>query len=66
MDMSMRFTGRVHGSVGMLMVFIMHVRMCVCHRRVDVLVFMTLGHVQPDTYSHERSCREEPQTHWLF
>ena len=66
MHMSVRFAGRVLGPVCMLMMFIMHVRMCVRHRLVNVLVFMTLGHVQPDAHSHERACREEPKAHRLL
>ena len=66
MHMSVRLTGWVLGAVRMLMVLIMHVRMCVRYHLVDMLVFMTLGHVQPDTYAHERSCREEPQTYRFF
>ena len=43
----------------MLMVLVMYMRMRVHHGLVDVLVFVTLGNVQPDTYSHEPSCCEE-------
>src|SRR5438067_1662744 len=63
MHMSMRLTRWILRAVRMLMVFIMHVRMCVRYRLVGMLVFMTLGHVQPNTYCHERSCREESKAH---
>ena len=43
----------VHGVVRMPMVFVVHVRMCVGHRLVNMLVLMTLGQVQPNPYCHE-------------
>ena len=63
MLMRVRLPRWVLGTVRMPMMFIMYVRMCVRHQLMGMLVFMTLGHVQPDTYCHERSCREEPEAH---
>ena len=43
----------------MLMVLIMHVRMGMFHRLVNMLVLMMLGDVQPYTNSHEQPCDQE-------
>jgi hypothetical protein len=51
-----RLSGRILGPVCMLMVLVMRVS----HRLVNMLVFVMLGDVQPDTQGHERSGREEP------
>ena len=63
--MSVGLSGWILGTVCMLMVFVMHMRMRVHHRLVDVLVFVTLSDVQPDTQCHERSCSEEPEADGL-
>jgi hypothetical protein len=39
---------RILGNVCMPVVLVMHMRMRVHHRLVDVLVFMTLSDVQPE------------------
>ena len=57
--MRVGLSGWILGTVCMLMVFVMHMRMRVHHRLVDVLVLVALSDVQPDTQRHERSCREE-------
>ena len=57
--MGVGLSGWILGTVCMLMVFVMHMRMRVHHRLVDVLVLVALSDVQPDTQRHERSCREE-------
>src|SRR6266566_9194360 len=59
--MRMGLARRVLGTVRVLMVFVMQMRMRVSHRLVNVLMFVMLSHVQPETQCHEHSCREELQ-----
>ena len=47
--MGVGLSGRYLGPVCMLMVLVMRVRMRVSYRLVNMLVFMPLGDVQPDT-----------------
>ena len=63
--MGVRLARRILGTVRMLMVLVMHMRMRMHHRLVDVVVFVMLSDVQPDTQCHERSCREELQSDGL-
>ena len=53
--MRMGLARRVLGTVRVLMVFVMQMRMRVSHRLVNVLMFVMLSHVQPDTYRHQSS-----------
>ncbi len=45
--------------MSMLMMFIMRVRMLVFQRLVRVLVVMSFGQMQPDSYGHQRARRPE-------
>ena len=45
MGMRMRFARRIIGRVFVLMVFIMHMRVCMLHRLVRMLMFVTLRQV---------------------
>ena len=57
MKVGVRFANRVIRSVLMLVMFIMYMRMCVCHRLVEMFMFVPLREVQPNTDSHEASRR---------
>jgi len=63
--MGVGLSGWILGTVCMLMMLVMHMRMRVHHRLVDVIVFVALSDVQPDTQCHERSCREELRSNGL-
>lgn len=59
MPMRVWLAERVVRTVFVLMVFIVHVRVRVRHWRVLVLMFVELGHVQPDAARHqEPGCRK--------
>ena len=53
MPMRVRLPGGVICGTGMLMVFVMHVRMGMLQRLMFVLVTVMLGEVQPDTHTHK-------------
>lgn len=52
MHVGMRF-GPVPGTVGVLVVFIMEMRVAVLLRRVRMQVFMALRQMQPDAGCHQ-------------
>jgi hypothetical protein len=51
--MGVRFSRRIPGNVRVTMVFIVNVRVGVRHRRVKMLVFVSLAQMQPYAYSHQ-------------
>ena len=51
--MGMRLARGVLGAMLMAMMFIVHVRMRVRERLVAMLMFVTLGEVQPDADCHQ-------------
>ena len=53
--MGMRFARRIVGRMRMLMMLVMVMEMFVFQRVVDVLVFVLLGHMQPNAYEHENA-----------
>ena len=55
----MRFTGRVIRAVGVLVMLVVGVGVLVFHRLVTVLVFVTLGQMQPDPQHHENGSETE-------
>ena len=59
MGVSMRFPGRIIRGVGMLMMFIVPVRMLMSHRLVMMLVRMAFGQMQPNPYHHETAGKPE-------
>ena len=58
-EMRVRLAWRIEGAMGVLVVFIMDVRMGVRHRLMNVLVFMMLGQVQPHAGRHQRASNSE-------
>ena len=52
MPMRMRFAGRVIGPMSVLVVRIVHMRMAVLHRLMNVFMIMNLRQVQPHAGSH--------------
>jgi hypothetical protein len=59
MEMRMRLPWWVFQIVLMVVVLIMHVRVCVRHRLVDMLMFMALGDVQPNAQSHQAASQQK-------
>ena len=55
MRMGVGFTCRVAWRVTMRMILVMQMRMRVRLRRVNVLMFVTLGHMQPDPQCHQQA-----------
>jgi hypothetical protein len=53
MDMRMRFARRIIGRMFMLMMFIVHMRVCMLHRLVQMLMFVALRQVQPHAEAHQ-------------
>ena len=50
----------------MPMVFVVHVAMLVLHRRVEVLVLVSLGQVQPEANTHQQSCADQRHCHRIM
>src|SRR6516164_6710932 len=57
--MRMRLAGRINDAVCVTMVFIMHMRMGMDHRRMEVPMLMMLGHVQPHSHGHQDTCAQQ-------
>ena len=55
MRMGVRFAGWVAWRVTVRMIFVMQMRMRVRLRRVNVLMFVTFGHMQPDPQCHQQA-----------
>jgi len=55
MTMGMRFARRIVGRMLVLVVLVVVMEMFVFHRVVDVLVFVSLGHMQPNADEHENA-----------
>jgi hypothetical protein len=53
--MSMRFARRILGRMYVLVVLVVMVEMFVFHRLMDVLVFVSLGDVEPHANEHENT-----------
>ena len=64
-DMGMRLAGRVHGAVLVLVMVVVDMRMGMGQRRMDVLMLVTLGQVQPDAGRHQRARDGELRGHRL-
>ena len=64
MEMRMRLR-RVFRTVRMLVVLVMHVRMCVRHRLVDMFMFVALGEVQADAKHHQQAGRYDLGSGWF-
>src|SRR6476620_3886335 len=56
---------RVRRAMHVCVMSIMHMRMLVLHRLVNVLMFVTLAQMQPHADSHE-SCSTEKRDRWPF
>jgi hypothetical protein len=50
----------------MLMVFVVHVAMLVLHRRVEMLVLVSLRQVQPKTNTHQQPRADQRHCHWIM
>ena len=59
MQMRVGYTCRIVRSVGVLVVFIVNMRVGMCHRLVDVLMPVIFGDVKIDAQSHESPCQEQ-------
>src|SRR5829696_531414 len=59
MQMSMRLTRRIIGTMGMPVKRVVHVRMRVFRLFVLMLVLMNFGQVKPDANSHKQACGKE-------
>jgi hypothetical protein len=59
MRMGVRLTRRVAWRVIVRMIFVVHVRMGVRQRLVNVLVFASFSHMKPDTQRHQQACDNE-------
>ena len=57
-NMGMRFSRWIIQAVLMLVVLVMHVGMGMLHRLVDMFMIVLLGRMQPDSQSHQRTCRQ--------
>ena len=57
--MGVRLPRRIAGAVRVPMMLVVHVRMGVLHRLVDVLVLVPLGQMQPDAERHQAARRGE-------
>ena len=63
MKMAVRLAGRFAAGVGVTMMFVVHVRMRMRHRLVNVPVFVALGEVQPHAQPHEATRRYQSERH---
>ena len=59
MDMRMRFTGRICGRMGMLMMLVMPVQMFVIQRFVMVQMDVSFGQMEPDAKHHQSTSDPE-------
>ena len=57
--MRMWLTDRIIGTVGMLVVGIVHVQMRMFHRFMLMLMLVLLGQVKPDAQAHEQPCHNQ-------
>ena len=64
--MGMRLTGRIVRAMRVLMVLVMHMRMIMPDRLMDMLVFVRFDDVEPDAGRHQDCCRGELQRDWLI
>jgi hypothetical protein len=53
--MRVRLTRRIVRTMRMLMVFVVHMRMCVSHWSMEVCMLMMLSNVKPHPHGHESS-----------
>ena len=65
MDMRVRLPRWIVQTVLMLVVLVMHVRMAVRKRLVDMFMLVALGEVQPNAQSHQAACEEQLNGNWL-
>ena len=65
MEMRVRLARRVQRTVRMLMMRVVHMRVCVRHRLVNVLMLMAFGEMQPYPRRHERARDDELRRHRL-
>jgi hypothetical protein len=63
--MSMGLARRVRLLMRVLVMRVMHVRVLVLHRLMDVFVFVVLGKVQPDSQGHKQTSSGEPRRRWI-
>ena len=59
MGMGVRLAWGIFGSVGMLMMLVVHVRVRVPHRLVGVLVLMAFREVQPNAHAHQAASHQQ-------
>jgi hypothetical protein len=52
MKMRVRLAGWIESTMGMAMMFGLHMRMRLAHRTMEVLMFMTLSQMQPHAHCH--------------
>src|SRR5215475_4658004 len=65
MGMGVGFAGRIERIMRVAMMLIMHVRMGVRHRLVNVLMLVMFRKVQPHAEGHESAGAEELDGYWL-
>ena len=59
MAVGVRFARRIAGSVFVLVVLVVIVKVLVLHRLMNVPMFVAFGNVQPDAYEHENARNAE-------
>ena len=64
--MAMGLAGRILRPVRMLMVLVMRVTMLMRHRFVSMLMLVAFREMQPQTDSHQASCRNKAKRQRLF
>ena len=60
MAVGVRFARRIAGSVFVLVVLVVIVKVLVLHRLMNVPMFVAFGNVQPDAYEHENAQSSRP------
>jgi hypothetical protein len=65
MSVCVRLGWRLIRTVDVLVMLVMHVRVLVLERLMNVLVLVSLGEVEPDAQAHECASDKEPQRHRL-
>ena len=64
-EMRVRFAGRIRRAVRVLMMLVTDVRMRMGEQRVDMLMLVTFGEVQPDAGRHQCASNGELRGHRL-
>ena len=59
MGMGVRLAGRIVGTMTMLVVRIVTMRMGMIHQLVPMVMGVVFGQMQPDAQTHEESCGDQ-------